>query len=154
MGLLNKWDHRYMARAKSISAWSKHPKHKVGAVIVDPKYFQVSEGYNGPPRLLNDIGLSKSSRVLRTLHAELNALLQAKEPVEGFTMYVYPFSPCAQCAAAIIQKGISKVVYFDDSNLITWKVSQNEALQMFTEAHVKFINYSTKVKCSPPGSFS
>ena len=140
---IDKWDKRFMERAKSIAQWSKDPDHKVGAVIVNPEFYSVSEGYNGPPHDVQDKGLERHIELMRTLHAELNAILNSNTSLKGYTMYVYPFMPCAQCAAAIIQKGITKVVYYEDRDLKNWKASQKEAIKMFEEAGVYFLQYSS-----------
>ena len=47
------------------------------------------------------------------VHAELNAILNSPRPVSGCTLYVSLF-PCNECAKAIIQSGISKIVYESD----------------------------------------
>ena len=56
------------------------------------------------------------------VHAELNAILNSKWPVNGCTIYVSLF-PCNECAKAIIQSGIKKIVYESD------KYSDTEATQ-------------------------
>ena len=47
------------------------------------------------------------------VHAELNAILNSPRSVKGCTLYVSLF-PCNECAKAIIQSGIKKVVYESD----------------------------------------
>ena len=47
------------------------------------------------------------------VHAELNAILNSKWPVKDCTIYVSLF-PCNECAKAIIQSGIRRVVYESD----------------------------------------
>ena len=133
---MNKWDSRFMSMAALVGSWSKDPDHKVGAVIANAQNHPVGMGFNGPPKHVFDMGLARKVEVVRTIHAELNAILNSNTSLEGCTLYVYPFSPCAQCAAAIIQKGIARVVYAKESDLETWKASQEEALQMFIEAGV------------------
>jgi len=136
--MTDKWDKRFMDQAKLYAQWSKDPKHKLGAVIVDENHFLISAGYNGLPRGLEDKDMPKEVKQLRTIHAELNAILNSNKSMQGATIYVYPYSPCAQCAAAIIQKGIKRVVFNGLSNtLSTWGLSQAEALIMFQEAGVK-----------------
>ena len=135
-----KWEERFMSLAAFVATWSKDPDHQVGAVITTKDNRVLSLGYNGPPRGTNDSELTNSAKVFRTLHAELNAILNARHDLEGSTIYVYPFNPCAQCAAAIIQKGITKVVCRENSRMLTtWESSQNEAASMFEEAGVKVV---------------
>ncbi len=108
------WDRRFMRMAEHVAHWSKDPRHKVGAVIVDCDNRIVSTGFNGfargvvdnPHRYLDD-GLKHQM----IIHAEMNAILSATVDLAGCTIYGWPFPPCAPCAAAIIQSGISKVVY-------------------------------------------
>lgn len=133
---MSKWDEKLMLLAISVSSFSKDPDHRVGAVIADSENRVISIGYNGPPKYIKDEGLSDEVRQLRTVHAELNAIFNSNASLKNSTIYVYPFMPCAQCAAAIIQKDIARVVYHKESNLKKWRVSQDEALRMFTEAGV------------------
>lgn len=134
--LTNKWDLRMMEKAKLVASWSKDPSHKVGAVISKDNR-SISEGFNGPPRGIIDHDLSREAEVLRTLHAEINAIIFAATPLNGATMFVYPFLPCACCAAAIIQSGINRVVYSEEIVLPNWAESQEEAVAMFLEAGVE-----------------
>lgn len=102
-----------MNRAKEISSWSKDPSTKVGAVIVRPNNTQASEGYNGFPQKLVDkreLYLNRETKYSRIIHAELNAILFAKEALDGYTLYTYPLPPCDRCAVIIIQSGITRVV--------------------------------------------
>lgn len=46
-------------------------------------------------------------------HSELNAILNAGKDLHGSTMNVTLF-PCNECAKAIIQSGIKRIVYLDD----------------------------------------
>ena len=46
-------------------------------------------------------------------HAELNAILNSNADLRGDTIYVDLF-PCNECAKAIIQCGIKKVIYLSD----------------------------------------
>lgn len=110
---LSKWDERFIEMAEFVADWSKDPSTKVGAVIVRPDRTIASVGFNGFARGVRDTVERLSNRELKyplTVHAEINAILSAKEPVCGHTLYVSPLSPCTTCAGAIIQAGISKVV--------------------------------------------
>lgn len=134
---LNKWDKRFLRLAEEVASWSKDPSSKVGAVIVDAKKRIVSLGFNGSPQKVGDVG-ERAPRLLRTLHAEANALHFASRDVEGCTIYV-THPPCANCAAHLIQRGISEVVFFrgSDDFMSRWKENYDEAILMFCEAGVK-----------------
>ena len=111
--MADKWDARLMSMAKLVASWSKDPSTGCGAVIVDSRQRIVSTGFNGFPRRVDDDQERLHDRRLKlalTLHAEANAMLFAEKPVRGCTLYVYPMPPCSQCAALIIQAGISRVV--------------------------------------------
>lgn len=124
-----------MALAQHISSWSKDPAHKVGAVIADTNNQVISIGYNGPPRGVIDSYETKEEKVAKTIHAEINALLHSKHDLTNTTIYVYPFSPCSQCMAAIIQAGIKRVVVCETK--ISHKWNPMITLAMADEAEVK-----------------
>jgi dCMP deaminase len=108
--MLTKWDARHLSVAHTIAQWSKDPSTKVGARISDGKNRIVSEGFNGPPRgVEDDPTISRESKLRRTIHAERNAILFAQRDLTGCTLYV-THHPCAQCAALIVQAGITRVV--------------------------------------------
>jgi dCMP deaminase len=120
---------------------SRDPSTKVGAVILRPDNTIAAAGYNGFPRKVDDdpnIYLNKPRKLLRVVHAELNAILTSREPLHGCTIYVSPLHPCSQCAAAIIQSGITRVVArTNDRPNTTWATSFEEAGAMFSEAGVE-----------------
>ena len=108
------WHKRFLTLAEHIAGWSKDPSTKVGAVIVDQQRRIVSTGYNGFPQgVVDNPQLPRERKLMRTLHAEANAILFAKRDLSGCTIYV-THHPCAHCAAMIIQAGIKRVVYCDD----------------------------------------
>ncbi|HEY7822612.1 MAG TPA: dCMP deaminase family protein [Acidimicrobiia bacterium] len=116
-----KWDRRFLAMAKQIAGWSKDPSTQVGAVVVRPDRTIASLGYNGFPRGSDDTYKDREHKLLRTVHAELNAILSAREPLHGYTIYVTPLCPCASCAGAIVQSGISRAVFeMDDRAPVAW----------------------------------
>lgn len=105
-----KWTARFINLASLVASWSKDPSSQVGAVIVRPDLTVASLGYNGLPRRVSDDPARlthRDTKLLYTVHAELNAILSAKEPLDGCSIFISPFQPCAQCAAAIIQAGIT-----------------------------------------------
>ncbi|MBR0474527.1 MAG: dCMP deaminase family protein [Erysipelotrichaceae bacterium] len=114
------WDSYFMALAHLSAERSKDPNTNVGAVIVDEMNRIVSIGYNGMPRNCNDDefpwereGGFLTTKYAYVVHAELNAILNSPRPVNGCTIYVSLF-PCNECAKAIIQSGIKKIVYESD----------------------------------------
>lgn len=135
------WHERFLMLAEHIAGWSKDPSTKVGAVIVDRDKRIVSTGYNGPPRATLDVDMPRDTKLLRALHAEANAILFARRDLSGCTLYV-THHPCAHCAAAIIQAGIS-TVYFRIAKFGSgdhWNASMLEAQLMFDEAMIPYLS--------------
>jgi dCMP deaminase len=81
----------------------------------------MSMGYNGFPMGCSDDefpwereGNDYDTKYPYVCHAELNAILNARGAnLENCRIYVALF-PCNECAKAIIQCGISEVVYLSD----------------------------------------
>ena len=137
-----KWDLRFLDLAYYIgSRWSKDPSTKVGAVITDKKNRIISMGFNGFPRNVKDEPSRLKNRAEKykfVVHAEANAILFAKQDLEGTVLYTWPFPPCADCAGLIIQSGIKKVVSQmpTKAQLKRWKDSFEIADKMFFEAGI------------------
>lgn len=114
------WDEYFMGLAHLSALRSKDPNTQVGAAIVDENHRVVSVGYNGFPTGVSDdeFPWSREGGVLESkyafvVHAELNAILNSQRSVRGCTIYVSLF-PCNECAKAIIQSGIKRIVYESD----------------------------------------
>lgn len=137
---MNKWDKRGMELAKQISNWSKDPSTQVGAVIMDMKHRVVATGFNGYARGVKDCEDEKKNReirLLKTIHAETNAIVFSKTDLTDCTMYVYPFHPCTACAALIIQSGIKRVVTMTPPGQGSkWEEDQRLAGYMLSQASV------------------
>ena len=105
----------FMAIADHIKSWSKDRSRKVSALIVDNDNIIRQTGYNGFPRLVNDNEESRHKAPLKykwTEHAERNAIFNAARlgtSVANCRMYI-PWYPCMDCARAIWQSGIKKIV--------------------------------------------
>ena len=127
------WDDYFMSVALLSGKRSKDPNTQVGACTVNKNNVIESIGYNGLPKGCSDdeFPWEKEGEMLNTkypfvVHAELNAILNAKgKDLSGCKIYVALF-PCNECAKAIIQSGISEVVYLSDkySNTDSVKASK------------------------------
>jgi dCMP deaminase len=138
---MNHWHLRFLELAAHVAQWSRDPGKKVGAVIVRPDKTIASLGFNGFARGVEDDPARYADRALKNemvVHAEMNAILHAREQMAGYTLYVWPFHPCARCAAAIIQSGI-KTIYSFAGKTENWKDSISLAQSMFAEAGVSVI---------------
>lgn len=124
---------------------SKDPSTQVGACIVNSDNRIQSVGYNGMPRCCSDDvypwerdGVGLDSKYLYVCHAELNAILNATYNVRGCVCYTTLF-PCNECAKALIQSGISEIVYMSDKYANTDGVKASK--RMFDTAGVKYRLY-------------
>lgn len=110
------WDEYFMGVALLAAKRSKDPNTQVGACIVDANNIILSTGYNGFPYGCSDDDYpwereGDDTKYNYVVHAELNAILNARgKNLKGAKLYVDLF-PCNECAKAIIQSGISEVVY-------------------------------------------
>ncbi|MFA5562169.1 MAG: deaminase [Eubacteriales bacterium] len=115
------WDDYFMGVALLAAQRSKDPFTQVGACIVDADRRILSTGYNGFPYGCSDDefpwareGQACDTKYPFVVHAELNAILNARgKNLSGATIYVDLF-PCNECAKAIIQSGIAEIVYLSD----------------------------------------
>ncbi len=115
------WDEYFMGVALLSAKRSKDPNTQVGACIVNDKNKIVGAGYNGLPIGCSDdeFPWSKQGDFLETkypyvCHAELNAILNnIGMDLKGCKIYTALF-PCNECTKAIIQSGISEVIYLSD----------------------------------------
>lgn len=111
------WAERFLELTDHVASWSEDRDFQVGAVIVGQAHEIRATGYNGLPR---GVSASDDSRLDRPSgekffwveHAERNAIYNAARigtAIEACTIYVNRF-PCADCARAIVQSGIARVV--------------------------------------------
>lgn len=114
------WDEYFMGIALLSAKRSKDPSTQVGACIVDKENKIVGMGYNGFPSGCcdEDLPWEKSGDFLNTkypyvCHAELNAILNSTKKLKECRIYVALF-PCNECAKAIIQSGITEVIFLSD----------------------------------------
>ncbi len=117
-----RWDEYFMGIAYLSAQRSKDPNTQVGACIVSPTHKIMSVGYNGLPLGCDDNdfpwaregGSAYDLKYSYVTHAEMNAILNFRgQSLEQGTIYVTLF-PCNECAKAIIQSGIKKVIYASD----------------------------------------
>ena len=149
---LSHWDKRFLRIAEEVRLWSKDPGTKVGCVLVSDRRI-LSTGYNGFPHLIEDSlerYIDRDYKLSVTVHAEKNAILNAAKngtKVEGSTLYV-TFPPCSQCASAVIQAGVAKVVCpWPELAPERWRKNFLAANQLFYEAGVKVFYYTDLDLC-------
>lgn len=141
------WDEYFMGVAKLSALRSKDPSTQVGACIVSPDNKILSMGYNGMPIGCEDDDFPWNresedpfdNKYYYSTHSELNAILNYRGgSLEGTKIYVTLF-PCNECAKAIIQCGIKKVIFEDDKYEDTSSVKASK--RMFDAAGVEYEKY-------------
>ncbi len=141
------WDEYFMGVAHLSGMRSKDPNTQVGACIVSNDNKILSMGYNGFPRGCSDDefpwdreGDTLDTKYPFVTHSELNAILNYRGgSLEGTKLYVSLF-PCNECAKAIIQAGITMVVYASDKYKGT--PSNIASKKMFDAAGVQYVPYA------------
>ena len=145
------WDEYFMGIAVLSAKRSKDPSTQVGACIENKDKRIISVGYNGMPRCCSDDEFPwdknenpLDSKYLYVCHAELNAILNCdRGNVRDCICYTTLF-PCNECAKAIIQSGMSEVVYMEDKYADSDSVVASKKL--FDTAGVKYRLYNKSGK--------
>ena len=106
--------------AHIIAKRSKDPSTQVGSIIATSENVVVGVGYNGFPRGVdNDSfpwdkeGEYQDTKYAYICHAEENAIYNSNNTTKGCKIYATLF-PCNECAKAIIQNGITELIYESD----------------------------------------
>ncbi len=137
------WDQRFLELADHFAGWSRETGRHVGCVIVGPDNEIRSSGYNGLPRGVEDTperhDRETGAKYIWSTHAEQNAVYNAARigvSLSGCTLYV-SMHPCSDCAKAIVQSGIKRVVTrAADLSDPRWSPSFQVALEMFAESGI------------------
>lgn len=139
------WHKKYLNLAKHISAWSKDPSTRVGAVAIGEIGQILATGYNGLPRQIEDTYERLNTREMKykyVVHAEKNCIYNATHngvSLKNSVLYVHGLPICSECAKGIIQVGIKKVVMPFDLNIpYKWKESFDQSKDMFDEVGIEY----------------
>jgi dCMP deaminase len=142
--MLSKWDLRFLHLANEVATWSKDPSTQVGAVIAKDKHV-VSLGFNGFPKGMRDDAYlyeDRERKYERVIHAEVNAILNARfQPVAGSFLYVNR-PVCCGCALHVVQAGITRVVCEYEATeefLNRWRHSMQKSKAFFEEAGIEYV---------------
>ncbi|KDA45436.1 ComE operon protein 2 [Ligilactobacillus animalis] len=115
------WDQYFMLQAVLLSLRSTCTRLSVGAILVRDQRM-IAGGYNGSvsgdKHCIDDGCYMVDGHCLRTIHAEMNAVLQCAKfgiPTDGAELYVTDF-PCLQCTKMLLQAGIKKIHYLRNYN--------------------------------------
>ena len=138
------WKNRYLNLAQHVSAWSKDPSRKIGAVAVGAQGQILAQGYNGLPRGIEDTEErlhNREEKYKYVVHAEMNVIFNASlngVSLKDADLYVYGLPVCSECAKGIIQVGIKRVFILTDSLIPPiWEESWKLSKSMLNEAGVE-----------------
>jgi len=130
------------------------PSTQNGCVLVDPRTkMVVASGANHFPKGVRNTD-SRWERPLKysyVEHAERNAIYRAAyegRAMKGLHMYCY-WAACADCARAIIQSGITRLVTHKiimDATPVRWKDTIASAFKMLEEAGVEVDEVSDSIE--------
>lgn len=136
-----------MEAAVAVATFSPDPSVQNGAVVLDRDAAIAGWGCNRFPLFVDDTPGERWERPAKYLwveHAERNAIYMAAKhgiPTAGGTL-VCPWAACADCARAIIQAGIERLVRFPMPHVDRWSESIAVGEQMLTEARVEILELS------------
>ena len=141
---------QYLAMAYQAATKSPDPSTQNGAVIVTASG-TAADCNRFPDRVkITDERLQRPLKYNFIEHAERNVIFQASRqqlPIMGATMYV-PWAACADCARAIVQVGIKKIVRHKqmmDGTPDHWKESIAHAEAILGEAGIIIEEYDGKL---------
>ena len=131
------WDSVWMDFAGNIARRSSDPSFKVGCCIVSQDNCQVlAIGYNGDHKGGTNVRESIDPGCSGFIHAEINALIKLDYNNPKKKTLFITLSPCRQCAKAIINGGIDRVVYRD-----TYRCTAG--IELLCQHKIETIHYSS-----------
>ncbi|MBI2035061.1 MAG: CMP deaminase [Candidatus Liptonbacteria bacterium] len=135
------------------AAKSRDPSTQNGALLYRPDYGVLIADHNRFPTHVNADVPERWERPLKyeyIEHAERNVIFSAAK--YGIStrdlIMICPWAPCADCARAIIQSGIIRLIAHKqahDRSPDRWKEQINRALNMLCEARVEVTHYDDKI---------
>ena len=146
---------KYMEIVDATAKLSKDASTKVGALILGPSFEVRSLGYNGAPRGCaadeDERGRNRPEKYFWFSHAELNAITNAARvgtPLAGSSLLV-THPPCMDCARAIVQAGITRVVTVRPPAAFVerWCEHMSRTQRLFDECGVEYLEIEEEVKC-------
>lgn len=136
------WDERFMQLAEHVASWSKDRSTKTGSVYVNDEHRVLSMGYNGFTSGSDDDRDDRHERPTKYIyseHSERNGIYNATRngvSLKDSTIYT-TFFPCHDCARAIVQCGIKRLVTREKHDNERWNDSFAHSLNILNEAGVE-----------------
>jgi dCMP deaminase len=110
------WDEYFLQISDLVSTRATCQRLHVGAILVKDRKI-ISTGYCGAPKGVPDCYdkgcLMRDGHCVRTVHAEVNAVIQAAYhgiSTQDSVLYAN-WLPCYNCSKMLINAGIKKIVY-------------------------------------------
>ena len=136
---------RFLKIVNTLRLLSNDSHTQTAVVIVNDDLEVISSGWNTIPVGVDD---NKQSRFERPekyywfIHAEINAIARSAKngiKIDGATMYMSCGIPCTDCAKAIINAGIKRIICTRNggSKQEKWKEHFTRSMEMFNEAQVE-----------------
>ena len=137
------WDEYFMRHVYLAASKSKDPRTKIGAILVKDGVV-ISEGFIGFARGVLDLPQrynDKETKYQYVVHGEHNSILNAaRRGVQTLGSVIYTQGvPCNECAKAIVQAGITKVVLhceWPNMDSPKWEKATQISKTMFEEAGI------------------
>jgi len=125
-----------------------------GSVLVDPDNFVISTGYTGSPKgvphceecMRNKYNIPSGSNYekCKSVHSEMNALIQAGKNAKGSRLFLYSvdintgetlsdYLPCLLCAKMLINAEV-EMVYYMSNGVIAYDTPSNIFYKRWNEA--------------------
>lgn len=150
-----RWDRHFLRMAIEHAGMSKDPSTRVGAILVSADRTIIGGGFNGFPRGILDISsrlAERETKLMLTVHAETNAVLQAARAgvkTLGSVLYfvaqdvatgvMWGGPPCTRCSMNLIQAGVSEIISMpQDGAPDRWSLDLDFSRMMLDEARVGF----------------
>lgn len=108
------WEEFWFTLALFYSTRGTCDRLKAACLLVDKNNRLVGAGYNGSlpghPHC-DEVGhLMVEGHCVRTLHAEVNAIMHSLSDLEGATAYVLG-TPCIDCVKKLLSKNVKKILF-------------------------------------------
>jgi dCMP deaminase len=126
-------DEYFMGIARTVARRGTCSRAYVGAVVVSSRNRILGTGYNGSPPghpHCLDVGcktivVENKTYCIRTIHAEVNAVLTVQDHSDRLTLYT-THHPCFECIKVLAAKGIQEVKYLEEYTDPKWEMIRNE----------------------------
>jgi dCMP deaminase len=129
--------------AKMVASWSKDPSTKVGAVLVRPPSHVICVGLNGFTQEIEADDERLHDEVLKhelSVHAEMDALMNAERNIAGCTIYTWPLMMCSRCTKVLLKAGIRRHVA-PITPEARWRKAFEISTKMLSEAKAELTLY-------------